>query len=202
MRTLVWDSESARHHRQGESWDAYAARCGISVACTMEVESGEVKLYTEADDAPNDIDSLAKDLLFADLTVSFNGLGWDWKVLANACRRDFEPKEVDLLQVIRACKPERWQEGDWTLDAVCRRTLGVGKISAIMAPTMWEKRKIGKLVSYVIRDVWLTCGLYKRGLDKGVFVGPHGGLLDVGEVLRRVIDQTAETRRLVATHPE
>lgn len=192
-RVLVWDLETARHHKRDEPWGTYASRCGVSVACTLDPATGDIKFYSEKDIAPNDIESLAKDLLYADYTVGFNSLKWDWPVLEKTLRRELPRREVDLLQVIRCARPETWSEGDWSLEGISMRMWQMGKTGAGMAPTLWAKNWVAKLMSYVARDVVLTTRIYKHILRAGTLEGPHGPL-DCGEVMRRVIEQARETR--------
>lgn len=195
---LYWDLETGRRKRDTEPWDEYIRSCGISVACTIS-DRGEVKFYTPRDESPYDLESLAKDLCFADFSVGFNSLYWDWPVLEAALGRTFQRKnEFDLLRVIRRCCPEIAQAGDWKLAAIAERNLTLHKLGdGIGAPTLYREGKWGRLASYVLRDVQLTRGLFELARDRGWLLGPHGSRVDTKEVVedevRRLQGRSAHT---------
>ena len=90
---------------------------------------------------------LADMLEDADLIVGFNCDGFDIPCLAGVLeRRLVLPRRYDILRVIwdRIPEADRFRKG-WGLDAVCTRTLGVGKIGtgehapALVAEGRWAE---------------------------------------------------------------
>ena len=184
VRAVYWDLETGRAKRDSESWDDYIRSCGISVACTISSDS-TVKFYTPRDESPYDLESLAKDLCFADVSVGFNSLYWDWPVLEHTLGRKFPRKaEVDLLRIIRKCTPEVAEVGDWKLGAIAERNLPYAKLGeGAGAPTLAREGKWGRLAAYVLRDVQLTRGLFELAAERGWLLGPLGTRVETKEVI-------------------
>ena len=176
---LVWDLETAEEFHEGERSEEYAVRAGISVAVVYDEDGDQWEFYTGGD-----FGNLATRLEEAGEVVSYNGVAFDHVVLDAALgRRVVIPGECDLYALIRnKLGDQRFPRGSWTLGAVCERTIGRGKLrEAAHAPTLWKDGRIGELVTYCTRDVWLTRELWRFVRRYGYVIGPGGKKYEMGE---------------------
>ena len=184
MRRLFWDLECGRTKGDKESWGQYQASCGISVACVMGEDEGDIGFYTPGDKDPYDLYSLVHLLESADEVVSFNGERFDNQVLIStlglpALRLR---RSCDLLRVILAAKGlARYPEGSWKLDSICKRTLNEGKLlgDGAFAPMKASQGRWGELFVYCMGDVRLTRELYRHILTRGYIIDPDGRKMEV-----------------------
>lgn len=182
MQGLVWDSEALHPKKANEPWPEYRRRAGISAACTIDLESGLPTFYAASDHNGNSIGCLAYRLEHAPLVVSFNGKGYDNIVMGGCLGRYFEPRnEVDIYAKIKeALAGEYWGKGSWTLSRLGKDLLGVGKVDdGAFAPSLWSGHEMGRLFTYLYRDVWLTWKVYEFGLENGYVLDPAGGKVEV-----------------------
>lgn len=176
-----WDTESRETLQEGESWESYRDRAGISVAVLVG-EDGGVEVFTSRDD----LERLAQRLASAERSVGYNSASWDHPLLDIALGRHVEvPGAVDLWAVLKAAlKDTRWPRGAWKLGAVCERTIGQGKTGVgSLAPTLLAEGRWGELVSYCARDAWLVLKLDEFIRTYGFVIDPDGRKLMVGERL-------------------
>lgn len=124
--------------------------------------------------------------------VTFNGIGFDDKVLAATAGRDLPPfhphTRYDILAECRQAAGIRsGPSKGYGLDDMARRTLKASKGgNGMMAPVNWQRGLYATVIDYNLTDVWLTTRLFKRVLAGAVLVGPDGDLkLPVPKVLQR-----------------
>ena len=112
----------------------------------------------------------AQDLFNAyDLLVSFNGIKFDNSLLAvNEVFLD-HAKCYDILReawIHDDLDPDNFDyktHGGYGLDAFTQANFGIGKSGdGGMAPVEWQLGRIGKVITYCLRDVWLTKMLFDR----------------------------------------
>lgn len=106
--------------------------------------------------------------------VTFNGIGFDDKVIAcqPGCLGTFLPDAVryDLLReiwVAAGLSPTFGgkSHGGFGLDAMAYENFGTRKTgNGALAPMLWQRGQIGKVVDYCLNDVLLTKMLYDRVL--------------------------------------
>lgn len=189
----VWDLESRLPRSHTATWDVYKRSCGCSVACVWDVGDPLAwRFFTDADEHPYGMEGLSETLQEADLVVGYNTMGFDNYVLYSMVPTHRVKAEVDLYQhVIKpATRGRQWEEGDWSLDSICTRTLGIGKTrSGAMAPTLSRTNRLGELFTYNMRDVALAGTLFMHMVNKGYVVGPGGDEFGVEEVLFAAIER-------------
>ncbi|RQZ17261.1 hypothetical protein DIE15_12370 [Burkholderia sp. Bp9031] len=122
--------------------------------------------------------------------VSFNGIGFDDKVLA--CESGFtdgffpDVTRYDLLaEIWRAAGLDPTFGGNshtgYGLDATCEVNFGIRKSgNGAHAPIAWQQGRIGEVIDYCINDIRLT----KRLFDWAVIHGEEIALAKTGESVR------------------
>lgn len=189
----AWDLESRLSRSHTASWDAYKRSCGCSVACVWDVGDPLAwRFYTDADEHPYGMEGLSQALMEADLVVGYNTMGFDNYVLHSMVPSHRVGAEVDLYQhvVKPAAAGHKWEEGDWSLDATCSRTLGLGKTrSGALAPTLSRTNRLGELFTYNMRDVALAGSLFVHMANRGYIVGPGNERFEVEEVLFAAVER-------------
>lgn len=200
---FVWDVESRLpkldQDDSNEAWEEYKMICGISCAVAIPLYEEGVKIYTDQDEVPNDIESLRKDLLEAKFAVSYNGIKWDRVVVANTTGRPCPgTNEVDLYRIIRTALGEtKWEKGTWKLGEVCQRTFGRGKTrSGASAPSLVARGQWGTLIEYCYLDCLLTKKLFFHMLEFGYVVAPFNRIIKVGGVLKSELERTGASKTL------
>lgn len=182
LKTLVFDTEALRP-KNDMDWGIYRSQAGVSVAVTIDYETGIPTFYSASDSADWGIDALARALEEAAVIVSYNGQGYDIPVISGAVggRVLGVNKHVDLwTEIKRALGSERWPPGSWRLGAVCERTIGMGKgDEGPMAPSLWKDQKIGRLLTYCYNDVFILWRLCKFIKAYGFVVKPDGKKLEM-----------------------
>ena len=121
--------------------------------------------------------------------VSFNGVGFDNKVLNNQWT-GFNEKwqmpvdgQYDLLQEIWSAYGQRFKGSG--LDAMCSANGLGGKTGhGSLAPVMWQRGQMGAVIDYCLQDVKLTKELFLLS-QRGPLKSPAGGELN----LRRIINE-------------
>ncbi len=126
---------------------------GISVGCLFDYRSMEFKIYMD-----DNIEQMTQRLNEADLVSGFNIIDFDNKLLnattTTQLRSDL--KFFDLLVESRKARGvDRYAKG-MRLDDHLEGTFGKTEMKSAngsQAPAMWKEKRLGELVSYVIRDV-------------------------------------------------
>lgn len=182
---LAWDLECALPKRDDESWDAYARHAGVTIACTIDLESGQPTFYTPGDQDGYSLYALANALETASLVVSYNGEKFDNLVLGYAIGRQapiIPKRSIDLCKAIFQAKNGRqYPNGTWKLGRVAKDTIGITKTttSGAQAPTLWRNGQVGEIASYVWQDVNVTIKLYEHILAQGWVVDHLGNRMGV-----------------------
>jgi len=144
------------------------ANMGISCLCAHDLAADRQHVFM--DDNLGQFGELLSD---TDLVVTFNGIGFDNRLLeANGIIVPGE-KNYDILA-------EAWKadgldpttfdfktHGGYGLDALCEAN-GIGKKTGhgAKAPVWWQWGKLGQLISYCLADVALTVELFRR-IERG-----------------------------------
>jgi DEAD/DEAH box helicase domain-containing protein len=160
--TLVLDVETQRLAQEVGGW-AFVDRLGLAAAVTLDVLTGEVRRYTEADAT-----ALVQHLTDASRIVGYNLIRFDYQVLKpyglNPADLLRERRTIDLLDhLYRAL-------GFYvSLDNVAGATLGAAKSADGFAAVTWYRQGlIDKVLDYCEQDVLLTSRLWQHGLQTHV----------------------------------
>lgn len=138
----------------------------MHVACVCALISGErmPRIY----DAMN-LQQLQADIDAADVIVSFNGDGFDSKVLkANGVIVPAE-KSLDLLAEIKRASGFRF-----SLDAMCEKNVpGFRKTgNGALAPIKWQQGRRAEVINYCLNDALMTYELYALAKKQGHLITP------------------------------
>lgn len=140
----------------------------MHVACVCALISGErlPRIY----DAMN-LQQLQADMDAADVIVSFNGDGFDSKVLkANGIIVPAE-KSLDLLAEIKRASGFRF-----SLDAMAEKNLSIRKTdNGALAPIKWQQGRRAEVINYCLNDVLMTVLLFGLAKKQGHLITPKGG---------------------------
>jgi DEAD/DEAH box helicase domain-containing protein len=152
--SLVFDLETQRLAAEVGGWKN-VARMGLAVAVTLDLSTGEVGRYQEADAA-----RLADELLAASLVVGFNIRRFDLAVLQPYTpRRLADVHTLDIMLEI-----ERTLGFRLGLDALARGTLGTTKSAEGTQAVQWFREgRLEELFDYCQQDVLVTRELYEYG---------------------------------------
>lgn len=154
-------------------WDA-TDKLGVACACLYEFKSDRMRIY-----GPEDVEALKQRLLKADRISGYNIYRFDFPVIWGLPARgrvlELKDKTNDLLMRIwRAIGLEDdavnftdLHKG-WSLDAVTKGTLGIGKIGyGGDAPKWFQAGQWGRVANYCADDVALE-------RDLAVFIDKYG----------------------------
>lgn len=178
MRIVIFDLETRLHASHlSENEDIGWARLragdgGISALCIYDLTEQWLFSYDE-----HSIRDAVAHLEKADAVVGYRSEGFDVPVVEGLLERRLRLREhLDLYTLIartNASKGVIGTRGDFTLDAVCRRSLGRGKSgSGAHAPDLYARREYGALFNYCGLDVRLTRDLL-------LYIAEHGGVQNV-----------------------
>lgn len=154
-----------------EGWNDHASM-GISVIGCYHVLTDRYRVFCQ-----DNFEDFAELVRTRDVLVSFNGIGFDNKVLAHHMSASLFPeaKCYDILRelwVADGLAPEFAYPSHigYGLDDVAYANFGLQKTgNGAMAPVDWQQGKIGQVIDYCLNDIKLT----KRCLDR---VRQGGGL--------------------------
>lgn len=110
--------------------------------------------------------------------VTFNGIGFDDKILTANGFEVPEGKSTDLLREIwkaAGLGPEYQYptHSGYGLDAVCKANGLLGKTgNSALAPIDWQKGKIGQVIDGCLQDVKITRDLYRLIMGGAVIIDP------------------------------
>jgi len=161
-------------------WGDYA-NMGISVVCTYDTQKMKYGVY--CDDNSDDFKELIthqNDIRRPTQTfVSYNGLSFDNKVLAACWGVSFTPERCYdvLVEIWRAhglgADYQYPSHAGFSLDDVCVcNDLGVKSANGALAPIMWQRGLVGKVINYCLEDVRLTTKLLRRAVEQVPLVSP------------------------------
>jgi DEAD/DEAH box helicase domain-containing protein len=157
-RTLVLDVETQRSAEEVGGWDN-ADRMGLAVAVTQDLDTREVRVYTE-----DQVDALLGELSRAALIIGFNIRRFDFSVLRGYRRLDYAAlPALDMLEVIHSTLGFRL-----SLNHLAQETLGAPKLAdGLQSLAWWKAGEREKVIEYCKADVDLTRRLYEIGRERG-----------------------------------
>jgi DEAD/DEAH box helicase domain-containing protein len=157
-RILVLDVETQRSAEEVGGWDR-CDRMGLAVAVTADLETGEMRVYREAD-----VEALLHDLAGAAGIIGFNVRRFDFAVLRGYGSVDLTAVPVlDLLEEVHAALGFRL-----SLNHLAQETLGTPKLADGLQSLAWYKAgELDKVIEYCKADVDLTRRLFAFGRTHG-----------------------------------
>lgn len=157
-------------------WHDHASM-GISVNCAYDYQEDRYRVFTE--DNKDEWQELCEKR--QPLCVGFNSIPFDNAVLS-ATASWFAPSEDKCYDLLR----EQWAaaglgskfdfktHGGFGLDDSCKANGLPGKTgNGALAPVMWQRGQIGKVIDYCITDVHRTKLLFDRVLNDLVLIHPR-----------------------------
>lgn len=182
---LFFDTELMESVESVGGWEAAkSGMAGMSAAITLSEFGGRVRIYDG-----HTVNELGEALEQADLIVSFNGTGFDLPLISSLMGRPIKPrKHLDLCEeIFRAV--DKPAHGVWSLDAICRRTLGRGKAgSGAFAPTLAQTGRWGELFDYCLGDVYLLRDLYDHIAEVGWIMGLDDMQILVPKIQEKILE--------------
>ncbi len=158
--TLVFDLESQRLADEVGGWSNIAAM-GFAAGVTLEVETGNLRVFLE-----QDLPALIDDLHAATRVVGYNVLRFDFEVLRPyglQIDRAMLAKTTDMLRDIELSLGFRLG-----LDSVAEATLGEHKTADGVQSVRWYKSgEIEKVIKYCEQDVLVTHRVWDFGRENG-----------------------------------
>jgi DEAD/DEAH box helicase domain-containing protein len=157
-RILVLDIETQRSAEEVGGWE-HCDRMGLAVAVTTDLETGETRVYTEAQ-----VDNLLAELTSAACIVGFNLRRFDFGVLRGYRDLDYAAlPALDILEEIHATLGFRL-----SLNHLAQETLGAPKLAdGLQSLAWWKAGEVDKIIEYCKTDVELTRRLFEFGRTHG-----------------------------------
>lgn len=150
------------------------ANMGISCICCYDYVTERYRVFLE--DSFQEFIQLCNERA---MLVSFNGLGFDAKVLNATCAPvvvGHQEKEYDICREMRIADgkhPEMPVRGI-SLDKSAKANLGYSKTgSGGLAPILWQQGKKGQVIDYCLQDVNITKSLFDKILREGCLTDPR-----------------------------
>ena len=156
-----------------EGWRDFEGM-GISCLCAYDYYEDRYRVFTDSNH--NEFEALWQK---RDLFVGFNSIPFDSELL-EACW-ELKIPHTEQYDILR----EMWKganmsttfsprtHGGFSLDATAEKNLDEKKSgSGANAPIHWQKGKVGNVVDYCLKDVWLTKRLFDRVLKTGALLSP------------------------------
>lgn len=165
--TVVFDLET-QNLFDDVGGQRFTHRLRVSVAVSCDVESGEIRTFTE-----DSIGDLVDQLFGARLVVGYNILKFDYGVLRPYTDRRFNRiPTLDLMDHLYRRTGFRS-----SLNAVAGATIGAAKTAdGLEAVEMWRDGRIDELAAYCRSDVEITRDVYLYGREHGaVFIRDRSG---------------------------
>lgn len=148
-----------------QGWDDKVGM-GISVIGAFDYSTQRYRVFL--DDNFTDFILLARSV---DLLVTFNGVGFDNKVVEACIGPIGQPENYDLMAEMMEAADTDQRKG-FSLDATCWANLSLNKsMDGGLAPVNWQEGRRGSVIDYCLNDVRLTKALFDR-------VKQTGGLRD------------------------
>lgn len=166
-------------HRE-TGWDLLReGKGGISALAIYDSEEDWTFLYDD-----HSILDAALHLESADVVVGFRSQAFDVPVIEGVLGRNLRLREhIDIYESVQQAlggRMLRGRAGEYTLDAISKRTLGRGKIEhGEHAPALARQGKWARLFRYCMDDVRLTRDLFAYIRDEGGIRGAGGIFLDI-----------------------
>lgn len=185
LSRIAFDLETLRMKAEKESFPQYKMSAGVSVLCAIDLDTNQPWFFCDEDIGEFSLEHFAQLCRNSKLLVSYNGNNFDIPVLQTSTERLITVmNHVDLLACIwRAIASfrSRYGKGDWTLDRVCKDTLGERKLltDGAYAPQKWAEGRIGEVSTYCYMDTYLTSMLYKFIVKNGYVLDPFGKEIEI-----------------------
>ena len=181
MRILTYDIEIKRAILNGQPADEFEQRypgieyvntfqdfdrMGIGCLCALDSESPLPLIYDE-----HNVKDFQQAVNNADAVVTYNGEGFDHRVLQASGVIVPITKSFDLLRVIKDACGFRF-----SLDAMAEKNLKIRKTdSGKLAPILWQQGQHARVINYCLNDCLMTYELYALAKKQGFLVTPKGG---------------------------
>lgn len=180
MKTLTYDIELVEAILNGRDAEQFEEEYpGIiyvpSFSDTDKMHASCVCVLTLGERLPriygqSNLPELQKAFNEADLIVSYNGNGFDSRVLKANGVDVPQSKSVDLLAEIYRAGSRRF-----SLDAMAQVNLGRGKTdNGALAPIKWQQGKLAEVINYCLDDTEITEALYVLAKKRGYLLTPKG----------------------------
>lgn len=179
LETRKWASDLDPENEQ-HGWELLRqGRGGASAICIYDTRDNWLYMYDD-----HSAQAAAKHLEAADLVVGFRSEAFDIPVIEGLIDRKLRLKgRFDIYEEMAQTNAARGivgGKGDFTLDAVCKRNLGRGKIDhGANARTLTMQGKFGALFNYCGSDVQLTKDLFARICRDGGLINLGGGFVSL-----------------------
>jgi len=157
-----------------DGWDDHA-NMGISCICAYDYTEDRYRVFTQSN-----LETF-KDLLQSHtIYVGFNNINFDNKVIKACWNIDIpQEKSFDILRRIwRAAGHDEnifnpSTHGSYGLDACCAANFNIHKSGhGALAPVEWQQAKIGNVIDYCLKDVFLTRMLMDKIVKGGWIIDP------------------------------
>ncbi len=185
-RIVVFDLESRRWASDlnptdiDAGWDELrSGKGGASAICIYDSLDNWLYAYDD-----HEIETVARHLEAADLVVGYCSDKFDIPCIEGLANRRLKLRAsydiyVKLVQTY-ASLGVRGQKGDFTLDAMCKRNLGRGKIDhGSNAKQLAREGRWGRLFRYCGSDVQLTRDLFRKLVADGGLIGLRGQFISL-----------------------
>jgi hypothetical protein len=174
-KAIITDQPRMEGIEYAGSWGDFHLM-GLSVLCYMELDSSTLALRSTGAIFESDLARFL-DVIRGKRLVGFNSINFDDKLL-NANNISVTT-HIDVLHRIRKAGKEQAFATDkkrsYSLDFVAQanhlKKIGDG---GAYAPMLWQKKRIGELVTYCMNDVLVTCEFLRLGLQ-GALIDPNNG---------------------------
>lgn len=165
----------------GKGWRDFG-HMGISVGVARDYESGDTRVFMD-----DNLAELAVLLEEADLIVGFNIIEFDLPLLYSTlnCAPKRDLAIYDLLAQSRIAYRKGFAKG-MRLDDHLLGTFGPNSVkteSGADAPIFWQKRQLGRLISYCIADVARESMLFEHVYRHGWVSTPNFGKVNLADPL-------------------
>ena len=158
--------------KNGIGWKDYD-KMGVSVACAFSFKTLEYSVYMD-----DNLDELAEKIQQSDLVVGFNHVPFDIPLLEAQLRCELrKDNSWDILEHSRRAIGWRPGPGGGKMPHGCKLdnhlagTFGKDFMKTghgSEAPLMWQRREIGRLITYCLDDVKREARLFKYAWDNGI----------------------------------
>lgn len=140
-------------------------RMGIGCVCALVSGAPLPLIYDE-----RNVSEFQQVLNDADLIVTYNGEGFDHRVLAANGVTVPAHKSFDLLAEIRVATGFRF-----SLDAMAEKNLKIRKTGhGALAPIAWQQGHHAQVINYCLNDCLMTWELYALAKKQGFLITPKG----------------------------
>lgn len=198
MRIVCFDIETRKHTKElSDDREEGFRRLrngdgGMSAMCLYDFQTDWLYLY---DDNPLSLRAAVSHLEAADVVVGYCSTRFDLPCIEGLSGRRLHIRyHLDLYRLLARTLGQRGivgQRGDYTLDAVCRRTFGRGKNGCgTTVSDLVQQGRYGEIFNYCGNDVRLTRDLLLHVARHGRITTSTRGLLtlSIPDGIRRALN--------------